>query len=327
MKIHYLLIPFLAVVLALSSCVSRQSYTELEAVKDYYQSEATASDSITLANQELSDQNRELELQLKQTLRELEELAVANNSLSRNYEDILSKYNKMVQQNENELTTYSYEKLGLQEQLAAQQSALDSKEKELAQMEYDLYVKETQLNEYGNIQGDLSARDERIAELQRMVDEQDRNIERLRESLNNILRGFSASDLSLEEKEGKFYLSMSQNLLFRSGSDRIENTGKKALQQLASALRVNQDFDIVVEGHTDADGNSNSNWDLSVKRATSVVKLLTTYGVNPERLTAAGRGEYAPIASNRNNSGKAQNRRTEIVLAPKLNDLYDLIDN
>lgn len=326
MKISAFLLPLCFLGLLFSSCVTRQSYEELEAVRDYYQSEAEAVDSISLANQEISDQNRELELQLKQTLRELEELAVANQSLSRNYEEILDKYNKMVQQSENELTTYSYEKLGLQEQLAAQQAALDERERDLAQMEYDLYQKESQLNEYDDLQSDLNLRDQQIQELKSMLSAQEEQFARLRESLNQILGSFSGSDLTVTEKDGKMYVSLSQELLFRSGSDRIESTGRNALQQVARALRANTDFDVIVEGHTDADGSTNSNWDLSVQRATSVVKLLVQYGVNPDRITAAGRGEHLPVASNASRQGKALNRRTEIILSPKLTSLYNLIN-
>jgi len=331
MRFTSFLVKVFVIAIVLSSCVSQQKYDELTAVRDYYKSEAEAIDSTTIANQELSDQNRELELQLKQTLRELEELAVANQSLSRNYDEILDKYNKIVKQNENELTTYSYEKLGLQEQLTAQQTDLEDKEKELARLEYELYQKETTLNNmeynFDEMQGSISDRDARIKELQEKLDAQETQMENLRTRLSQILRNFSNSDLSVDEKNGKIYVSMSQNLLFRSGSDRIDRKGRDVLNQLSNALNSSPDIEITVEGHTDSDGPTASNWDLSTRRATSVVKNMIEAGVDPTRLTAAGRGEHVPIAPNNSSANKAKNRRTDIILAPRLDDLYSIIEN
>ncbi|MBK7870628.1 MAG: OmpA family protein [Saprospiraceae bacterium] len=151
-------------------------------------------------------------------------------------------------------------------------------------------------------------------------------IQNLRTTVSGALTGFSDTDLTVEEKNGRLYVSLSQELLFRSGSDNVESKGRQALKQLADVLKKNPEIDITVEGHTDDVGNAASNWDLSVMRATSVVKVLTTYGIEPERVTASGRGLYAPIASNATATGKAQNRRTEIILSPKLDQLYQLLD-
>ena len=308
------------------SCVTQKQYQEIAEVRDYYKSEAEAVDSISIANQDLVDTNRELELQLKQTTRELEELAVANQSLARNNEEILAKYNQLIQQQENELTTYSYEKLGLEEQLAAQQEALEKQKDQLKVMEYELYQRESQLN---NIESDyntsITERDQQIRQLQSMLNSKEASMEQLRGSIAQTLRGFSDADLSVSEKNGKIYLSLSQELLFASGSARVNREGQSALKKVASIINGNQDIDIVVEGHTDADGTTSKNWDLSVDRATSVVKLLTQNGVDASRLTAAGKGEHAPVATNSTSRGKALNRRTEIILSPKLDELYDIL--
>ena len=314
-----------------SSCITQQGYQELEAVRDYYKAEAEAVDSISIANQELVDVNRELELELKQAVRELEELAVANNSLSRNYDEILEKYNRIVQQNENELTAYSYEKISLQEQLASQQSAMDQRDKDLAQMEYDLYQKESRLNsieyDYNALEGGISDRDAQIKELQDMLQLTEGSMDDLRARLDNILRGFSSSELTVREDRGRVYVSLSQGLLYRSGSSRLDPNGLDAIKKLSSVLRNNSDVEIIVEGHTDADGSAENNWDLSVRRAASVVKAMTAFGVDPTRITAAGRGEHVPISSNSTNRGKAENRRTEIILSPRLDELYQLLNN
>ena len=310
-----------------ASCITQKQYDEIAEVRDYYKSEAEAVDSISIANQDLVDTNRELELQLKQTTRELEELSVANQSLARNNEEILERYNQLINQQKNEMTTYSYEKLGLQEQLAAQQEALEKQKDQLKVMEYELYQRESRLNtmEY-DFNSSISERDQQIQQLKQMLSAKDESMDQLRSSISRTLRGFSDSDLTVTEKNGKIYLSLSQELLFASGSARPNRAGQEALKKVASILKGNNEIDVVVEGHTDADGATAKNWDLSVDRATSVVKLLTQYGVSPDALTAAGKGEHAPIASNSTNRGKSLNRRTEIILSPKLDELYNLLN-
>lgn len=310
-----------------ASCITQKQFDELVQVRDYYKSEAEAVDSISIANQDLVDTNRELELQLKQTTRELEELAVANQSLARNNEEILGKYNQLINQQKNELTTYSYEKLGLQEQLAAQQEALEKQKEQLKVMEYELYERESKLNtiEY-DFNTSLSQRDEQIKQLKQMLNAKESSMEQLRGSISQTLRGFSDTDLTVTEKNGKIYLSLSQELLFSSGSAKVNQAGQAALKQVASIIKGNDEIDIIVEGHTDSDGTSAKNWDLSVDRATSVVKLLTQNGISPKQITASGRGEYAPIATNSTRRGKALNRRTEIILSPKLDELYNLLN-
>jgi len=139
------------------------------------------------------------------------------------------------------------------------------------------------------------------------------------------LTGFQASDLSVAERDGKIYVSLSQDLLFASGSDQIDVKGKDAISKLAGALKGNKDFLINVEGHTDAQGSVDKNWDLSVRRATSVVKILTGAGLDPKVITASGRALYDPLSENESAEGRAKNRRTEIILAPRLNELYQLV--
>jgi chemotaxis protein MotB len=153
-------------------------------------------------------------------------------------------------------------------------------------------------------------------------------------SLNNILRnallGFNSDELSVEIKNGKVYVSMSDKLLFKSGSSAVEAKGKEALKVLAGVLEKNADIDILVEGHTDNVPIKTSiykdNWDLSVARATSIVRILTgDYKIAPTRLTASGKGEFFPKASNETAEGRAMNRRTEIILSPKLEEIMQLL--
>ncbi len=321
---------FAILLLGLSSCVTKQKYEELEAVKDYYAREAKGVDSIRYASQQISDRLRNSEALLRESTQDLEQLTIANQSLQQSYQDVLNRYNQLIEQNKNVLATSSYEKLGLQEQLSAQQAELDNRARNLAVMEYELNQREAKLSaltgSYDNIQGDLAERNRRIMELEAMLQNNQSTIQTLRSTVSSALTGFTAADLTVEEKNGKLYVSLSQDLLFRSGSDNVDPKGRQAIQKLAEVLKKNPDIAITVEGHTDNVGSASTNWDLSVQRATSVAKILTGAGVEPERITAAGRAYFAPVASNSTAAGRAKNRRTEIILSPKLDQLYQLLD-
>nr|WP_262912796.1 OmpA family protein [Membranihabitans marinus] len=149
----------------------------------------------------------------------------------------------------------------------------------------------------------------------------------LKSTITEALNSFSKTDLSIREKDGKIYVSLSQELLFAKGSNVIDNQGRKALIQLASVLRDNREININVEGHTDSDGTPFRNWQLSVERATAVVQILTANGLNPERIIASGRAFYSPVAPNDTEENKNLNRRTEIILEPNLEILYKLFEN
>ena len=136
--------------------------------------------------------------------------------------------------------------------------------------------------------------------------------------------------LSYYEKDGKVYVAMSDKLLFESGSARVDKRGKEALAKLAEVLNKQSDIDVYIEGHTDSKpintAQFKDNWDLSVIRATSVVRILTKdYGVNPLQIQPSGRGEYMPVADNESAEGRSKNRRTEIIMAPKLDKLYQML--
>lgn len=140
------------------------------------------------------------------------------------------------------------------------------------------------------------------------------------------LKGVNEGDLSIEMKNGKVYVTLSNKLLFTSGSTVVDEAGKNALSKLANVLNDNKDIHVMVEGHTDTDKGLD-NWDLSVKRATSIVRILSDdYKVDPTRVTASGRGEFMPVASNKTAEGKGKNRRTEIILTPNLDELFTILN-
>ncbi len=176
----------------------------------------------------------------------------------------------------------------------------------------------------------LAERERALNELRDVVARQDSITKRLNDVLRDALLGFKSDELSVEVKNGKVYVSMSDKLLFKSGSAAVETKGKEAIKVLAGVLDKNRDIDILIEGHTDnvpiKTAVYQDNWDLSVARATSIVRILTVdYKILPTRLTASGKGEFSPRAINETPEGRALNRRTEIILSPKLDEIMQLL--
>lgn len=176
----------------------------------------------------------------------------------------------------------------------------------------------------------LAEREATINKLQTEISARDAKVAALLNSVKDALLGFSSDELTVTQKNGKVYVAMSDKLLFRSGSAAVNKQGKEALGKLAEVLKKQTDIDILIEGHTDTQPiktvQFQDNWDLSVVRATSVVRILTKdYGVNPLQIVPSGRGEYMPVDSNDTAEGRARNRRTEIIMAPRLDKLMEIL--
>lgn len=186
-------------------------------------------------------------------------------------------------------------------------------------------------SEISKLSDDLKKREQRLKEVEDILKKRDEASNQLKEKLQKALLGFTENGLTVEMKNGKVYVSLTDKLLFPSGSIVIDDKGKQALSQLAKVLKTQPEIFIAVEGHTDSQkinnlGQIKDNWDLSVLRSTSVVRFLTeTEKVAGIRLTATGKGEFQPLGSNADAEGRSKNRRIEIVLSPKLDELYDLI--
>jgi chemotaxis protein MotB len=178
-------------------------------------------------------------------------------------------------------------------------------------------------------QKDLLENQAKLERLQALMDKQKHAIEDILKKMNNALVGFNAKDLSVSIKNGKVYVSLSENLLFPSGSAVVNPKGKDALNKLAVVLNQNADITVDIEGHTDSipiHGKYQDNWDLSLARSASIVRILTVdYRVDPTRVIASGHSQYEPVQSNATPEGRAQNRRTDIILSPKLDELYRLL--
>lgn len=203
----------------------------------------------------------------------------------------------------------------------------DESSKTADQLSAELRAKSNLLNEKEET---LSQREKSLREMQAIIARQDSITNRLNSILRNALLGFQDDELSVEVKNGKVYVSMSDKLLFKSGSAAVEEKGKEAIDVLAGVLQKNPEIDVLIEGHTDnvpiKTAQYKDNWDLSVARATSIVRLLAdNHDLDEQRLTAAGRGEFQPRATNETKEGRALNRRTEIILSPKLDELMNLL--
>ena len=210
--------------------------------------------------------------------------------------------------------------------LNATRLELQKKEDELSLLEMELNQKKLDLD---RLSLDLAAREKRVNELEALIAQKDAAVKALKDKVMNALMGFKDKGLTVVQKNGRVYVSMEAKLLFPSGSTTVNSEGKKALVELAKVLQEQSDLDVLVEGHTDSDKMKSSshpkdNWELSVLRATSVVKImLSSSSMDPKTITAAGRSMYLPIDEN----DKAKNRRIEVILSPKLDELFEMISN
>lgn len=178
---------------------------------------------------------------------------------------------------------------------------------------------------------ELDERERTINQLQDLINAQNEKVQSILQSVKDALMGFSSDELSVREENGKIYVAMSDKLLFQSGRATVDKRGKEALAKLAEVLNKQKDVDVNIEGHTDTKpihtARFEDNWDLSVIRATSVVRILTKdYGVSPMQIVPSGRGEFMPVADNETADGRSKNRRTEIIIAPKLDELLKILN-
>lgn len=269
-------------------------------------------------------------------------LETAHNQLIKNYDSLRYHYGELVGQYEKQsqlLATTSGTLATLQDAYTAleqnsNEALQASIEKNRGLLE-EIQIKEGELlserTRLDSLKRELSSRIARVEELEGLVADKEALMSALKTALTDALVSFKGNGLSVEQRDGKVYVSMENKLLFQSGSWSVGNTGKQALRQLGSVLAANPEIAVLIEGHTDSDpyiGNDNlsGNWDLSTKRATEIVKLLLKNNkIKAENLTAAGRGQYQPLASNKTAAGKAKNRRIEVILTPKLDKIAALL--
>lgn len=327
---------FLAILVISSifSCVPARKYEELNAK---YKSCSEENESFRTSNKELEEKTTELTAsveQLKKAIASLEnDTTIMGNSLrlmTTNYDNINKTYQLLLDKNNELLSGNKTTTEKLTKDLLRTQEELQAKEDALRTLEGSLTVKEEKLKK---LTAELESREKRVNELEAMISRKDSLVTALKNKVKEALLGFENNGLTIEQKNGKVYVSLDESLLFSSGSYAVGTKGVDVLKKLAKVLEQNQEINILVEGHTDnvplnGKGDVADNWDLSVKRATSVVKIITTNSsVNPKRLTAAGRGEYIPLDMTNTADGRKKNRRTEIILSPKLDELLQLLES
>lgn len=289
-------------------CVPQKKFNEVARLKDQAEIENDQMKKRIRYNEEAIARLTQVEEACKALQSEHKKLEGSFASLQREYDDCQERYNSLLEQNKTILTATNEEKQDLLEELTRQQLLVDKKQRELMSLESALEEREQKLN-------DLTS----------MIDNQNERLSALRRSVNDALLGFSDTDLTVEEKNGRVYVTLSQNLLFPKGSKKVDKKGEEALAKLGQVMANNSDIRINVEGHTDSDGSADLNWDLSVSRATTVTKILINNGVSPQQVTASGRAYYDPVAPNDTEENKSLNRRTEIILSPRLDELLDII--
>ena len=305
----------------LYSCVPHRQFTDIKAKQ-----EACEAENKQLRTNSESYETRLNEADSKYTVAEKKidalksDTAVMGNSLRilrKQYDKINTLNDELLSKSASLHAGTEREKGSLMTELDEVRVKLQAKEDALNKLESALNSKEEELQD----------REQKLTQLRQMIQRKDSAMQALRASVAKALLGFEGKGITVEQRNGRVYVSMEAQLLFATGSTEIDQKGKQAVIDLARAIQGNDDLHIMVEGHTDTDEfNRNSyprnNWDLSVLRATSVIKLMTENSdIDPRLLTAAGRSQYQPVDP----SNKAKNRRIEVVLSPKLDELFDAI--
>ncbi len=282
------------IVTTMSSCVSRRLYNELN---DKYEKCNNQMDLIQSEYDQLAARNSDLE-NASSDLRQL------NSQLTKERDDLQNKY-KQLEKNYKDLENTSAEAI------------------------------QSEIERLNHLKSTLDERTQRVDELEGKLNAMNQSLTKLKESLSDALYSFEGKGLTVEQKDGKVYVSMENKLLFPSGSWTVSSQGREAVEELGKVLAQNPDIAILIEGHTDSDritgnlgGGINNNWDLSTKRATAIVNILEeNANIVRKNLTAAGRSQFAPIASNTSAEGKAKNRRIEVVLTPNLDEINKMLND
>lgn len=304
----------------LTNCVSPKVYKDLE---DKYadlkrENKKLSSDYEDLLRSKNEAQNNlnKLQMQYDEAVAQRDKLESDYNATKSSLDNLKASYDALEKNSSSEIAKNSQKNRELLAQLEAKEQALAAENERLKTLKQE-----------------LEARSNRVAELENMIAAKDAKMNQLKDAISKALTNFEGKGLTVEQRDGKVYVSMENKLLFESGSWAVGTEGRKAVNQLGSVLANNPDIAILIEGHTDnvpyaGNGQLSGNWDLSTKRATAIVNILRdNSSINPENLTAAGRGEYAPVATNDAPEGRAKNRRIEVILTPKLDEITRLLND
>ncbi len=312
MKNSGLVLVFLVLGTLIVSCVPKRQFEDLEARHDRQLAENR---ELTEHLEVVREDNARLSDELFDLTREVSRLKGDTVRLGEQLRRMQRMYDDYVAQTESILEGQTEETRMIMARLQATQEDLQRREDELSQAMREMDEKERRVNE-----------------LETILHRQDSIVQNLRHTLSNALLGFLDDGLSVEIRSGKVYVSMEESLLFATGSTQVDRQGEQALGELAKVLAQNPDINIMIEGHTDdvpfrPGGPIKDNWELSVLRATAIVRILLKHGdIDPQRLIAAGRGEYHPVDPADTPEARRKNRRTEIILTPQLDELFQIIE-
>jgi chemotaxis protein MotB len=290
---------FISIIFLITSCVSSKKFNQL--TSSFQVSEKTV-ESLKEQNQTLKVQNTELQSRIEKQMKDIGELSAKNDELQGQLKSL---------------------KTGSSEEIARLMEKLQ-------QTQTDLQKREDILE---SAQNELEQRSIRMKELEDALKQKDEAVKKLKQKVMDALLGFNNKGLTIQEKNGKVYVSLDEQLLFKTGQWEVDPKGQQALTNLAEVLGQNPDINVLVEGHTDdvpmrGAGSVKDNWDLSVLRATAVTRiLLKNKAIEPKRITSAGRGEFFPIDEAKTPEARQKNRRTEIILTPRLDEIFRILEN
>jgi len=314
------ILSILLLTIFITSCVSPKVYKDLESKYDNLKKE---NKSISEKYDALKNAKTENENKLKELQTAYDKAASQRDKLQADYTATKTNYDNL---------KASYD--ALEENSSAAIAANSKKNRELlAQLEVKEQALADENARLDKLKRELEERSNRVAELESVIAAKDAAMTQLKDAISRALSDFEGKGLTVEQRDGKVYVSMENKLLFQSGSWAVGSEGKRAVQQLGTVLADNPDINVLIEGHTDnvpykGNGQVSGNWDLSTKRATAIVNILIgNTSINPESLTAAGRGEFLPVATNDSAEGKAKNRRIEVILTPKLDEISKLLND
>jgi chemotaxis protein MotB len=317
----------------LGSCVPSSEFTQLSKKSNNLQVERDdlmkENEFLTVENREMKGEIDKVEAQQEQLVRDSIRIRQEVDGLKKELAELERKYSNLESTHDALLRGNARETRRLLNELQATQEEMSRKEQMLKQLESNVNNQKQDVN---RLQAELEARNARLTEMEDMLNEKDRILDDLKTKVADALLGFEGQGLTVTRKDGKVYVSLEEKLLFKSGSTVVDPNGVKALQQLAVVLGNNPDINIMIEGHTDdvpfRKGSSiKDNWDLSVLRATSIVRILMEEGkIRPTNITVAGRGEYLPVDPAGTPEARRKNRRTEIILSPDFSEIFRILD-
>ncbi|WP_452220661.1 OmpA family protein [Lacinutrix salivirga] len=317
MKHRFLLITLSLVVF--TSCVSPKVYKDLEnkyaKLKKDTRNLKDDNSELLKAKNEAENKLAKLQSEYDAAIAKRDQLQSDYNATKNNYDNLKASYDALDANSSSAIAANTQKNRELLAKLEAKEQALAAENSRLQQLK-----------------NELESRSKRVEELEQVIATKEAEMTQLKNAVSRALTDFEGKGLTVEQRNGKVYVSMENKLLFGSGSWAVGSEGKKAVKQLGNVLADNPEISVLIEGHTDnvpysGNGILTSNWDLSTKRATAIVQILQqNKNIKPDNLTAAGRGEFAPLATNETPDGRAKNRRIEVILTPKLDEISKLLN-